>query len=316
MTLKPKNIFLISIAVVLLNTFLWLDSLDTYLSTQYHIALSEHLPESLFKPSASLKKLFAPKEKPEASKDIQANNLTKPTKPNSSESNKSNTQSPNPQSNLTQDAQSLNSDIRILFAGDSMMQGVAPIAISSLRKIQPDGYFEDLSKQSTGLTVNRFLDWPATIKEQIAKKQFNTVVVFLGPNDPWDIYDGKQRYKFPSSEWEEKYRSRVKEILDFAASKHVKIIWIGLPTMREDRLHQGAIIQNKVFREEMKAYGFKYLSTEDLVGSLDQPFKNYIFDANGKEVVVRASDGTHFTPQGLRLISSKLVSMITGLDSK
>ena len=142
------------------------------------------------------------------------------------------------------------------------------------------------------------------------------MAIFLGPNDPWDIVEGKQKYKFPSQEWEDKYRSRVKEVLDFAASHRVQIIWIGLPNMREERLHTGAVIQNKIFRQEMNAYGFKYISTEDLLGALDQPFKNSIMDSSGKEVVVRASDGTHFTPQGLRMISAKLVSVITGLETK
>jgi hypothetical protein len=57
-----------------------------------------------------------------------------------------------------------------------MMQGIAPIAISSLRKSGPS--IEDLSKQSTGLTVNRYLDWPSTIKERMIKKNFDYVVIF------------------------------------------------------------------------------------------------------------------------------------------
>jgi hypothetical protein len=66
----------------------------------------------------------------------------------------------------------------------------------------------------------------------------------------------------------------------------------------------------------MNAYGFTYISTEDLFGGLDQPFKNYIYDSGGKELVVRASDGTHYSPQGLRMISGKLVSAITRADAK
>jgi hypothetical protein len=310
MYVKQKNIFFIAAVVILLNTFIWLDSVDTYLSAQYHLVLSEYFPDELFQPSIKLKKSIA---------GVYSNSDVDPVNGpsiNTDNSNKPRLASPGIKPIQSTAPVLLDAQVRILFAGDSMMQGIAPVAISTLRKIQPEGYFEDLSKQSTGLTVNRYLDWPATIKEQITKKHFDSVVIFLGPNDPWDIVDGKERFKFPSPEWEDKYRSRVREVLDFASSNNVKIIWIGLPSMREDRLHKGAVIQNKIFKEEMNAYSFKFISTEDLLGSLDLPFKNYIYDSNGKEVVVRASDGTHFSPQGLRIISSKLVSVIVGPASK
>ncbi len=306
MNAKKTNIFFIAATVILLNTFLWLDSLDAYLSTQYHVTLSEYFPDALFQPSIKLKKVLSSKN---SNSDIDP-----PIKSDNSSGIR--VSSSNKKSDQSNNSLDLSPEVRILFAGDSMMQGIAPVAISSLRKIHPEGYFEDLSKQSTGLTVNRYLDWPATIKEQITKKHFDCVVIFLGPNDPWDIVDGKQRFKFPSPEWEDKYRSRVREVLDFASFSRVKIIWIGLPSMREDRLHKGAVIQNKIFKEEMSAYGFNFISTEDLLGNLEHPFKNYIFDSNGKEVVVRASDGTHFSPQGLRIISTKLVSVITGSNAK
>ena len=317
MNVKQRNILLTVTTVVVLNTFLWIDSLDTYLSAQYHVSLSEYLPEAVFKPSIKLKEVIAKltdkfKDESQAKPQAESQVNSSPTKPVKTTKNSK----ANDKNEASSNGGTLNSSVKILFAGDSMMQGIAPVAISSLRKLQPDAYFEDLSKQSTGLTVNRFLDWPATIKEQINQKHFNIVAIFLGPNDPWDIIEGKQKFKFPSQEWEDKYRSRVKEVLDFAASRHVQIIWIGLPNMREERLHTGALIQNKIFRQEMNAYGFKYISTEDLLGSLDQPFKNSVLDSSGKEVVVRASDGTHFTPQGLRMISAKLVSVITGLESK
>jgi hypothetical protein len=306
MNAKKTNIFFIAATVILLNTFLWLDSLDAYLSTQYHVTLSEYFPDALFQPSIKLKKVLSSK--------YSNSDIDPPIKSDNSSGIR--VSSSNKKSDQSNNSLDLSPEVRILFAGDSMMQGIAPVAISSLRKIHPEGYFEDLSKQSTGLTVNRYLDWPATIKEQITKKHFNCVVIFLGPNDPWDIVDGKQRFKFPSPEWEDKYRSRVREVLDFASFSRVKIIWIGLPSMREDRLHKGAVIQNKIFKEEMSAYGFNFISTEDLLGNLDHPFKNYTFDSNGKEVVVRASDGTHFSPQGLRIISTKLVSVITGSNAK
>jgi len=54
-----------------------------------------------------------------------------------------------------------------------------------------------------------------------------------------------------------------------------------------------------------------YLSTEELFGSLDEPFRKHIDDPQKGKLAVRADDGTHFTPTGLRMISARLVEAIT-----
>lgn len=73
---------------------------------------------------------------------------------------------------------------RILFAGDSMMQGVAPIVMRELKTTHPDWLLRNESQQSTGLAVKRRLDWVEKIKREIVDYQLTTVVIFLGPNDP------------------------------------------------------------------------------------------------------------------------------------
>ena len=45
---QQRPIYLFLLAVVLLNTLLWLDSFDRYLSSRYHITLSATLPEGAF----------------------------------------------------------------------------------------------------------------------------------------------------------------------------------------------------------------------------------------------------------------------------
>ena len=199
---------------------------------------------------------------------------------------------------------------KVLFAGDSMMQGVAPLVINQLRKESPKGVFVDLSAQSTGLTVRRYFDWPTKIKDETLSRGFELVAVFLGPNDPWDIYEGAKRYAFGTPEWEDKYRDRVIEVMQFAQDKQVHVIWIGLPNMKEDRVRRGAIVQNKIFKEQASHFNFDYLSTEDLLGGLDEPFKKFVDEPGKGQVMLRADDGIHFTQAGLRLISARLYELI------
>ncbi len=199
---------------------------------------------------------------------------------------------------------------RILFAGDSMMQGVAPLAISALKSSHPEWRFFDESRHSTGLTVGREIDWVAKIKQEVSQRQHTVVVIFLGPNDPWDIYLRGRHLRFPSDEWEAYYAEKVAEICEYLKPRNVRLVWIGLPVMKNPRVQQGAVIQDRVFERVMAQYGFDYLSTEELLGRLDQPFTRHIIDDQGQKRLMRAPDGIHFTPDGLRRISSALVERI------
>jgi hypothetical protein len=198
---------------------------------------------------------------------------------------------------------------RILFAGDSLMQGVAPLVIRELGKRHPDWESFDLSRQSTGLTVKRYFDWPARIIEEIDAKKLTLVVVFLGPNDPWDIYEPGRHLVFPSPQWAEHYASRVDEVLNHAKARGVRVIWVGLPSMRDGRVRDGAIVQNYVFSERARAHGTDYLATEGLIGPLSLPFKRTL-DETPPVLDLRAADGIHFTPAGLRKISTALLAHI------
>jgi hypothetical protein len=185
---------------------------------------------------------------------------------------------------------------KILFAGDSMMQGIAPLAIAELRKKYPSGLFVDLSQQSTGLSVNRYFDWPAKIQEESLKHGFNIVVIFLGPNDPWDIYEGRVKYVFPSEAWREKYRSRIREIMEFSLLHKIHIIWIGLPNMGQERIKQGALIQNTLFYKNLSfnIQNNKHVYNSSSASIIKNPFNvdqfiintrtvNYMLDPMGKQ---------------------------------
>ncbi|HEY5993823.1 MAG TPA: DUF459 domain-containing protein [Gallionellaceae bacterium] len=339
-----RDFYWLLVIVLAVNMVLWLDSFDRYLNSRYHFYLSEYLPEAAFTPSRKLqlalnheneatqtasgendqaeRKVPAPKQA--LGKALPASAVASASQVLPASAVVASASQVWPASAVVasasqvlpasavaaEDSEEDDDNPKILFAGDSMMQGVAPLVISRMRKEFPDGVFVDASKQSTGLTVNRYFDWPAKIREETIKQGIRTVVIFLGPNDPWDIYEGKKRYAFPSDSWEKKYRDRVDEVLNFAVSRGMRIIWVGLPVMREDRIKTGAKIENKIFKEETKKYNFDYLPTEDLLGSLDEPYKKYITDPKKGKLVVRADDGIHFTPLGLRLISARVEEMI------
>ncbi len=312
MSLSLRATYLLIVAIILSNFVLWLDSFDRYLASRYHLTLSEVLPEAAFTPSRQFLALGGKNSEPDAPPEADVVEIAVKTEPEPSAPPAIAVTAP-PDAPKTREAVAPDpgGSPRVLFAGDSMMQGVAPIAIAQIRKIYPDGFYSDQSKQSTGLTARRYFDWPARIREEVNKHRFDTLVIFLGPNDPWDIVEDGKRHLFPSDSWVEKYRGRVAEIMAFCQQNHVRVIWIGLPNMRDERRQRGAVVENRIFSEEARRFGFIYLSTEELFGSLDDAFRKHIDDPQKGKLAVRADDGTHFTPTGLRMISARLVEALT-----
>ncbi|MGC6031707.1 hypothetical protein VU661_25030, partial [Enterobacter kobei] len=84
----------------------------------------------------------------------------------------------------------LGSSEKVLLIGDSMMEGVAPGVLKIIReKHHVTGI--NLSRRSTGLAYPGFYNWPAKTAETLRQTpSIGLLVVFLGPNDPWDMPEG------------------------------------------------------------------------------------------------------------------------------
>lgn len=289
------------VAVGVFNTVLWLDSLDTYLEARWQWSLTAALPQAAFTPSRVLARwlgLSSDQSGPTAAQPSQA--------PRPFEGPLKALPAGEYWPTLAQQ-QALPGPQRILFAGDSMMQGVAPWVMRELAQAHPDWQMTDASKQSTGLTARRFFDWPRTIAQATTEQQLTWVVIFLGPNDPRDMFLPDKRVSFPSPDWVTHYVARVDEILAHAVQHHARVLWVGLPAMREDRLQRGVAVLNQVFHDRAQAFGTDYLATEPLIGVASLPYQKYQLDANAQMVNLRTEDGTHFTPAGLRKITQALV---------
>ena len=309
-------------AVALMVTLCWLTSLERYLGVRYHVSLEAALPEALSNA------LFAPSrwldDRVRAGGSRPLFRLAWPSSNEELEQTPVVVRTPQPPQlqalppplpkgqfmpSLAQ--QKLKPGVqRILLAGDSMMQGVAPLLMRDLTRLHPDWEVHDLSRQSTGLTVRRYFDWPQRIVEEMDAKSLSLVVIFLGPNDPWDLVVDGQRHGFPSPGWALNYALRVDEVVAAAVERQVRVIWMGLPSMREGRVRDGAVLQNHIFHARAQNWGTDYLATEPLIGVLSEPFQKFKLGADGQPLNLRAEDGIHMTPTALRLVKQALLEHI------
>ncbi len=201
---------------------------------------------------------------------------------------------------------------KVFFAGDSMMEGVAPHVqrwLSSQYGIDS----VNLSRQSTGLSYPSFFDWPATIEKTLREDQkIRLLVVFLGPNDPWDFPNpqpGTRGYlKFQSPEWEQAYRQRIERIVTAAKAANVRLIWMGVPLMKNRRLNAQMRYLDELFASELAGKSI-WLPTDKLMGGEDGQYRDSI-TLNGQAVRLRSKDGIHFTIKGQQLLAEQIASRI------
>ena len=200
---------------------------------------------------------------------------------------------------------------KVFFAGDSLMQGVAPYVKKMLFK-QYKIESIDLSKRSTGLSYPKAFDWPKTINDKLSEDpSIKLLVVFLGANDPWDFpvkgYATNARFK--SKLWEKQYRLRIASILDHVQKHRVQVLWLAPPCMRKQKLNDGMVYLNKLYQSELEKTQQHFLTTNELLGCSYEKFNSYI-ETNKEKIKVRVDDGVHFTPSGQRILAKAIMEKI------
>lgn len=201
----------------------------------------------------------------------------------------------------------------VFLVGDSLMQGVAPHLANSLRK-RYQIHTINLSRQSTGLAYPGFFNWPKTVADTLASApKVRLMVVFLGPNDPWDMPQGKGKpfLRFKSPEWEVAYRERIDAILEQAREHNVQVIWVGPPNMEKSRLSTAMNYLSGLYQERTKQFGQHYVSANPILGYPDEQFSYTVQTPEGKRVKVRVDDGIHFTITGQKMIAAQVLSLIS-----
>lgn len=197
----------------------------------------------------------------------------------------------------------------VFFAGDSLMQGVAP----HVQKWLSDVYgikTINLSRQSTGLTYPGFFNWPQTIANTLDNNpHIKILVMFLGPNDPWDIPDphnGSRFVSFASPQWESIYRSHIKTIMDSARQHQVTVLWLTPPSMRKQKLNEQMIYLRQITADEVNKNQGYVMDTRAMLGSNGDQFYDTVTQTDGKKIKTRSSDGIHFTVTGQKIIAQNI----------
>ena len=188
--------------------------------------------------------------------------------------------------------------LRMYVAGDSMDQVFGSSLVNlgeatNLIKGRNDYHV------SSGLSRPDFFDWPQRLVDQVVEFKPDAAVVLFGANDGQDVmYQGKV-LKVGSKAWQEVYAQRVGAAMDILTKGGRRVYWVGNPIMKEFGYRQRIAMMNHIYQAEAAKHpGVTFISTWAAMADEKGSYADYLKDANGESVLMRAPDGIHLTRAG------------------
>ncbi len=189
----------------------------------------------------------------------------------------------------------------VLIVGDSMMKSVA-------REFKKECARKDLSSEfftsiGSGLARLDLLDWHKKTKELIEEHKPSLVLVMMGANDNQAMQGAGAGVPFGVSGWEIEYGRRCGKMMDIIIDSGVsKVVWFGLPCMREKKLDEDARLISRVVKQQAAARPeVSYISTYKMFSKKGK-YSAYIIQKSGMPLDVRAADGVHLNRNGAKYL--------------
>lgn len=193
----------------------------------------------------------------------------------------------------------IGSGLQVVLAGDSMMAvGLAPALTRGLAADKGVRLVKAY-RSGTGLARPEVYDWLQQYPQMLGMVRPQLVICALGANDGQNVQVGKQVLEFGSQEWDDFYRSRLNAYLDMLLKTQARVLWVGMPVMKERRFAQKMRHMNELVRTELQRYpAVTWLDPNPALGYADEVFAQYRPGERGKLVKLRADDGIHMTDEG------------------
>ena len=189
--------------------------------------------------------------------------------------------------------------LRVAVIGDSFATGVGAAIGRSMNPRLVDVQARGVI--STGLTRPDYFNWQPNLREIVDRFRPGVVVVMLGGNDAQTltVSGGRPVPLSAQEEWRRIYAERVASLAKTATDAGARVVWIGLPPMRDiNRDHQAHRLDG-IYRTVAKTSpGIAYVNSLDLFARPGGNYAAYLPDEDGDERLVREADGEHFTSLG------------------
>jgi len=180
---------------------------------------------------------------------------------------------------------------------------------------KPEISIADSARDLSGLTRDDYYDWPKAARDFIAGKQkIDAAVIMIGINDLQPLKDGADMLDTLSDRWRAVYAQRVENLVAPFRDAHIPVLWVGLPSMRDERFNAQITALNEIYRDRVEKVGGKFIDVWDAFADQSGQYTAFGPDVDGQNAKLRSGpNGIYFTKQGSRKLAQFLETDIRRL---
>ncbi len=186
---------------------------------------------------------------------------------------------------------------RIAVFGDSLAVDLGK-ALDRLYADDPNLAVLQQGVGSSGFARSDYFDWNKVLGEQIGANSFDLAVVMIGINDRQTITVDGKGVKPLTDPWNAAYSARLNGFLGALRAAGKPVVWIGLPPVLPPQLSAATIEITALERLASYGNGADFLDVYDRFLDENGEYAAQGPDLNGQQVLIRKSDGVHFTNAG------------------
>lgn len=176
----------------------------------------------------------------------------------------------------------------------------------------------DRSGDDAGLTTTDIATWDKAIDAARTQAgRLDVAVVMLGSNDDAPLTDAQGQKEAPGSAgWRQLYGARVAHLADQFRDKHIPLIWVGLPIVRDAAKAQTYAAINEVVQDRAVREGASFVDAWQPFADESGDFTTMGPDVDGRPATLRWSNGWNFTRAGAKKLASFLLPDLKRLGER
>lgn len=189
----------------------------------------------------------------------------------------------------------------LLVTGDSLAQ---PLDVQLARNLADDGVTTTRDVHlGTGISKSDLVDWGLLSNKQVEDREPDAVVMFMGANEGFSFpLAGGDEELCCTREWAAIYATRARSMMDtYRRDGDARVYWLTLPLPRERSRQQIARAVNAAIEVAAQPYRSQVRVLD--MTEVFTPGGRYraAMTVNGRETLVRDSDGIHLNEAGARV---------------
>lgn len=204
-----------------------------------------------------------------------------------------------------------NEKIQIALVGDSMMAvGLAPVLRRALAKEDNVNVIRAY-RSGTGLGRPDVFNWMEEYPKMRGVHKPHIIICAIGANDAQGFQIDRTVYAFGTPQWNAVYAERVRNFLNLLGQDGARIIWLGMPVMREPSFSKRMMAVSALTKSVVTEYPqVTWLDPNLFLNDAGNGFTQFRFNQKGQMIRLRGDDGIHLSDDGAAFLVPSILSWI------